>query len=40
VGDVVTYAHTDGSLMPSWDGLGDWNLSWSQWQRGGLLAPV
>jgi lipoprotein-anchoring transpeptidase ErfK/SrfK len=39
VGDVVTYAHTDGSVMPSWDGLGDWNLSWSQWTRGGLLAP-
>ncbi len=40
VGDVVEYSHTDGSVMPSWDGLGDWNLSWSQWQRGGLLAPA
>jgi lipoprotein-anchoring transpeptidase ErfK/SrfK len=37
VGDVVTYTHTGGSRMPSWDGLGDWNLSWSQWQAGGLL---
>jgi lipoprotein-anchoring transpeptidase ErfK/SrfK len=40
IGDVVEYSNTDGSAMPSSDGLGDWNLSWSQWQRGGLLAPV
>lgn len=37
VGDVVTYTHTDGSAMPSWDGLGDWNVPWTQWVRGGLL---
>lgn len=40
IGDVVEYSNTDGNPMPSWDGLGDWNLSWSQWQRGGLLAPA
>jgi lipoprotein-anchoring transpeptidase ErfK/SrfK len=37
VGDVVVYANTDGSRMPSWDGLGDWNVPWGQWQQGGLL---
>jgi lipoprotein-anchoring transpeptidase ErfK/SrfK len=37
VGDVVTYTDTGGGPMPSWDGLGDWNVAWSQWQAGGLL---
>jgi lipoprotein-anchoring transpeptidase ErfK/SrfK len=37
IGDVVTYSNTGGSLMPSWDGFGDWNVSWPQWQQGGLL---
>jgi lipoprotein-anchoring transpeptidase ErfK/SrfK len=37
IGDVVTYANTGGTRMPSWDGFGDWNVSWSQWQQGGLL---
>ncbi len=36
IGDVVEYPTTDGSPMPSWDGYGDWNLSWAQWQAGGL----
>jgi hypothetical protein len=27
IGDVVQYVNTDGSRMPSWDGLGDWNVS-------------
>jgi lipoprotein-anchoring transpeptidase ErfK/SrfK len=39
VGDVVQYINTDGSTMPSWDGLGDWNVLWSQWSQGGLLQP-
>jgi lipoprotein-anchoring transpeptidase ErfK/SrfK len=39
LGDVVQYSNTDGTAMPSWDGLGDWNVRWSQWSRGGLLAP-
>ncbi len=34
VGDVVTYKNTGGKVMPSWDGYGDWNLSWSDWQNG------
>lgn len=37
VGDVVTYTHTGGAVMPVWDGLGDWNVPWTQWARGGLL---
>ncbi|HZC72164.1 MAG TPA: L,D-transpeptidase [Jatrophihabitans sp.] len=37
VGDVAIYPHTDGKPMPSWDGFGDWNVSWPQWQQGGLL---
>jgi len=38
IGDVVTYSNTGtSSVVPSWDGLGDWNVSWSQWQAGNLL---
>jgi lipoprotein-anchoring transpeptidase ErfK/SrfK len=37
IGDVAIYSNTDGKQMPSWDGLGDWNVPWSQWVRGGLL---
>jgi lipoprotein-anchoring transpeptidase ErfK/SrfK len=37
LGDVVTYLHTDGTRMNPIDGLGDWNIAWSQWSRGGLL---
>lgn len=37
VGDVVEYTGTDGGTMPVWDGFGDWNASWGQWQAGGLL---
>jgi lipoprotein-anchoring transpeptidase ErfK/SrfK len=37
VGDVAVYTHTGGPTMPSWDGYGDWNLSWSTWQAGGVL---
>ena len=35
IGDVVIYPHTDGPVMPVWDGYGDWNVSWSQWVLGG-----
>lgn len=40
IGDVVQYpnANTQGKTQPSWDGWGWWNLPWSQWQAGGLLA--
>lgn len=37
IGDVVTYANTGGTKMPSWDGYGDWNVPWALWAQGGLL---
>ncbi|MBN9619998.1 MAG: L,D-transpeptidase, partial [Actinobacteria bacterium] len=37
LGDVVTYANTGGTRMPSWDGYGDWNLPWATWQVGGIV---
>jgi lipoprotein-anchoring transpeptidase ErfK/SrfK len=37
IGDVLTYTRTGGRTMPSWDGLGDWNVTWPVWARGGLL---
>ena len=37
VGDVAVYTNTGGPTMPSWDGYGDWNVSWSSWQGGGLV---
>jgi lipoprotein-anchoring transpeptidase ErfK/SrfK len=36
-GDVVTYPNAPGKVMPSWDGFGDWNVSWSIWSAGGAL---
>ncbi len=38
IGDVVTYANTGtAKAMPSWDGFGDWNVTWADWQAGNLL---
>jgi lipoprotein-anchoring transpeptidase ErfK/SrfK len=37
IGDVAVYTNTGGPTMPSWDGYGDWNLSWSTWQSGGTV---
>jgi lipoprotein-anchoring transpeptidase ErfK/SrfK len=37
VGDVTVYTNTGGPTMPSWDGYGDWNLSWSTWRSGGVV---
>ena len=37
LGDVVQYPNAAGPTMPSWDGYGDWNVSWSTWQAGGKL---
>ena len=37
VGDVVQYPATDGGVMPSWDGYGDWNVPWTTWEDGGRL---
>lgn len=40
MGDVVRYANTDGGPMPSEDGLGDWNVAWTQWRQGGPARPA
>lgn len=37
LGDVVEYPNAPGGLMRPDDGLGDWNVPWSQWRSGGLL---
>jgi lipoprotein-anchoring transpeptidase ErfK/SrfK len=39
IGDVVVYkdANPKGTVQPSWDGWGWWNLTWPQWSRGGEL---
>ena len=38
IGDIVQYANTGPTkTMPSWDGYGDWNVSWSDWKAGALL---
>lgn len=33
-GDVVEIVNTVGSTLPGTDGLGDWNIPWSQWKAG------
>jgi prepilin-type processing-associated H-X9-DG protein len=38
IGDVVLYTNTGGATMPSWDGLGDWNVAWSTWRAGGVVS--
>ena len=38
IGDVVTYPNAPGPAMRPDDGLGDWNIPWATWARGGLLA--
>jgi len=36
IGDVVQYPDANGPHMTLGAGYGDWNLTWSQWQLGGL----
>jgi hypothetical protein len=36
----VRSVHTStgsANTMPSWDGFGEWNVPWAQWQAGNLL---
>ena len=40
VGDVVTYPNADGPQMQLGQGYGDWNVSWGQWQTGGLVSTT
>ena len=37
VGDVVDFVHADGPTMTAAAGLGDWNVPWTTWQRGGAV---
>ena len=33
-GDIVEITNTVGSILPGTEGLGDWNIPWSQWKTG------
>lgn len=33
-GDIVEVVNTVGTVLPGTDGLGDWNIPWSQWRAG------
>jgi lipoprotein-anchoring transpeptidase ErfK/SrfK len=33
-GDIVEITNTVGSVLPGTEGLGDWNIPWSQWKTG------
>ncbi len=37
VGDVVKYPDTTGPMMQVAGGLGDWNVPWAVWLKGGLI---
>jgi lipoprotein-anchoring transpeptidase ErfK/SrfK len=37
-GDIVEVINTVGSPLPGTDGLGDWNIPWSQWKAGNATA--
>jgi lipoprotein-anchoring transpeptidase ErfK/SrfK len=37
VGDVISYPDANGPAMTLGAGYGDWNLSWGEWQTGGLV---
>lgn len=36
IGDLVKYPDAPGPTQQVWDGIGDWNVSWGEWQQGGL----
>ncbi|WP_172769050.1 L,D-transpeptidase [Corynebacterium glutamicum] len=33
-GDIVTVKNTIGETLSGYDGLGDWNIPWSEWSKG------
>jgi lipoprotein-anchoring transpeptidase ErfK/SrfK len=35
LGDVIVYPDASGARMNVWDGIGDWNVPWTVWLRGG-----
>jgi lipoprotein-anchoring transpeptidase ErfK/SrfK len=40
VGDVVQYPNANGPAMGLGDGYGDWNVSWVEWQTGGMVSTT
>ena len=40
IGDPVEYPNANGPQMSLGAGYGDWNLSWSEWQTGGLVSTT
>ena len=40
IGDVVNYPNANGPAMTLGAGYGDWNLSWTAWQTGGLVTTT
>ena len=40
IGDVFEYPNADGPGMTVGAGYGDWNVSWAEWQGGGLFKPA
>jgi lipoprotein-anchoring transpeptidase ErfK/SrfK len=39
-GDVVQIRNTSGPLLPGTEGLGDWNVPWSEWEAGNAVGPT
>jgi lipoprotein-anchoring transpeptidase ErfK/SrfK len=35
MGDIVVVTNSGGPNLEPWDGLGDWNLPWADWLKGG-----
>lgn len=35
-GDIVTVKNTSGETLSGYDGLGDWNIPWSEWSQGNV----
>lgn len=35
-GDIVTVKNTIGETLSGYDGLGDWNIPWSEWSKGNV----
>jgi lipoprotein-anchoring transpeptidase ErfK/SrfK len=34
-GDVIVVKNSGGPVLEPWDGLGDWQIPWAEWSKGG-----
>jgi lipoprotein-anchoring transpeptidase ErfK/SrfK len=34
-GDIIVVKNSGGPTLEPWDGLGDWQIPWPEWQKGG-----